>query len=90
MKEQVFVTSRIWRLTLAQRVLMLLAASAYLLAMQPWASTNASHVWNVYSGAGAIAVLALLPPRWRLGIILVGLVLALSLSYMVFGFIRSA
>ena len=69
---------------------MLVAAAAYLFLMQPWASGNPSHALNVYFGAAAIVVLAILPPRWRLGVVLTGVFVAMFVGYFVAEAIRAA
>jgi hypothetical protein len=69
---------------------MLAAAAAYLFLMQPWASGNPSHALNVYFGAAAIVALAILPPRWRLGVVITGVFVALFVGYFAAGVIRAA
>jgi hypothetical protein len=65
---------------------MLLAALVYALVVGATADETV-HRWTIYSGAAAIAVLALLPPRWRLGVVLAGLVAGLFVTYMAANFI---
>lgn len=82
MNQPVLVTARIWRPTVAHRILMLGAALVYGLIL--YARSGESAVgWASYSGVIAIAVLALLPGRWRLGLVLAGVIGGLFLAHVV-------
>lgn len=82
MKQPVLVTARIWRPTMAHRFLMLGAALVYGLILFARSGDSAAG-WASYSGVLAIVVLALLPGRWRLGLVLAGVLGGLFLAHVV-------
>nr|CAP48345.1 putative integron gene cassette protein [uncultured bacterium] len=60
------ISKRLWNLSVAQRLLIVLAAGIYLVVFRPWAELNPSISIGSYSGAIATLVLALLPRGLRL------------------------
>ena len=83
------LTKKLWSLGARQRLLVLLCVGVYIAAFRPWSQANHSIAANVYSGAAAMLVLAVLPRRTRLlyalGIALVVAVAVLLLSPAIFG-----
>ncbi|WP_152560438.1 hypothetical protein [Arenimonas donghaensis] len=80
-RRRIFDTGGTWRLSMVQRALILGFAATYLLVLQPWHSGSAMSPFGVYAAAASAVVLALLPPRWRLGPVLaVMLILMVSVN----------
>jgi len=83
------LTKKLWSLSVRQRFLVLVCSGIFLAAFRPWSQANHSIAVNVYSGAAAMLVLAVLPRRTRLlyavGIALMIAVGVLLLSPAVFG-----
>lgn len=82
MKQPVLVTARIWRPTMAHRLFMLGAAIVYGLILFARPGESAAG-WTSYSGVIAIVILALLPGKWRFGLVLTGVLGGLLLAHVV-------
>ena len=76
-------TVRVWRPAVAHRIIMLVAALAYGLVLAARSGDLAAN-WRSYSGAIAIIILALLPGRWRLSVVMASVVCGLLLTHVVF------
>jgi len=69
MNNPLAAATRIWRPTVAHRLLLLGAAALYAIVLIMRAPERGGS-WMYYSGVVAIVVLAVLPGRWRLGAVL--------------------
>ena len=78
---------RLWSLSKAQRLFVLLCAGLYLLAFRPWSAAPSTGAASVYAGATAMLVLAAIPSKVRL---LSAVVLAIVAAFVVLVGLRVA
>ena len=78
------LTKRLWTLSAHQRLFVLLCVGVYLAAFRPWSQSDFSIAVNVYAGAAAMLVLAVLPRGMRL-IYAVGIALLVALVILLVG-----
>ena len=78
------LTKKLWSLSKRQRLFVVLCVGLYLVAFRPWSQANHSVAANVYAGAAAMLVLAVLPRSTRL-LYAVGLALVVAVVVLVVG-----
>jgi len=78
------LTKKLWSLSTRQRLFVLLCGGVFLAAFRPWSQASQSIAVNVYSGAAAMFVLAVLPRRTRL-LYAVGIALMVAIGVLLLG-----
>ncbi|MGN6235428.1 hypothetical protein [Dyella sp.] len=78
------LAKKLWSLSAHQRLLVLLCSGVFPATFRPWSQANHSIAVNVYSGAAAMLVLAVLPRRIRL-LYALGIALVVAIGVLLFG-----
>jgi len=77
-------TKKLWSLSASQRLFVVLCVGVYLAAFRPWSQPDHPIASNVYAGAAAMLVLAVLPRGIRL-LNAVGIALVVALAVLLIG-----